>query len=86
MALNIKNAEVERLAAEVADLCGETKTEAIRKSLEERKARLQNRVAMSRGDRARRFLKDQVWPRLQGQSAPGPSELDSILGYGPTGI
>ena len=31
MALNLKNPEVEALAAEVATLAGETKTEAIRK-------------------------------------------------------
>ena len=31
MALNIKNAEVERLAAEVARITGETKAEAIRR-------------------------------------------------------
>ena len=37
MALNIKNTEVERLAAEVAELSQETKTEAIRRALEERK-------------------------------------------------
>ena len=35
MALNLKNAEVERLAAEVARLAGESKTEAIRRALEE---------------------------------------------------
>ena len=40
MALNIKNPEVERLATEVANLARETKTEAIRRALEERKARL----------------------------------------------
>ena len=34
MALNIKNREVEVLAAEVARMTGETKTEAIRKSLQ----------------------------------------------------
>jgi antitoxin VapB len=39
MALNIKNPEVERLATEVALLARETKTEAIRRALEERKAR-----------------------------------------------
>ena len=32
MALNIKNPDVERLAAEVADLTGESKTEAIRRA------------------------------------------------------
>ena len=37
MALNIKNADVERLATEVARLTGESKTEAIRRALEERR-------------------------------------------------
>ena len=50
MALNIKNPEVEILAAEVARLAQETKTEAIRQALLERKARLQVR---GRGVRAR---------------------------------
>jgi antitoxin VapB len=36
MPLNIKNAEVESLAAEISRLTGETKTEAIRKALIER--------------------------------------------------
>ena len=40
MALNIKNDEVERLAKEVSELAHESKTEAIRKALEERKLRL----------------------------------------------
>ena len=35
MALNLKNAAVERLAAEVARLTGESKTEAIRRALAE---------------------------------------------------
>src|ERR1700686_119913 len=43
MALNIKNPQVEKLAAEVARLAQETKTEAIRRALLERKARLQVR-------------------------------------------
>jgi antitoxin VapB len=43
MALNIKNVDVERLAGEVADLARETKTEAIRRALVERRARLQAR-------------------------------------------
>ncbi len=40
MALNIRNPEAERLADELAELTGETKTEAVRKALEERLARL----------------------------------------------
>src|SRR5260370_42263048 len=40
MALNIKNRDVEELAAEVAKMTGETKTEAIRRALAERHQRL----------------------------------------------
>ena len=40
MAFNIKNPQVERLASELARLNGESKPEAIRKALEERRARL----------------------------------------------
>jgi antitoxin VapB len=40
MALNIKNPHVESLAAEVARLTGESKTEAIRRALEIRRAEL----------------------------------------------
>ena len=43
MALNIKNPEVVRLAGEVPKLAKETKTEAIRRALEERKERLRLR-------------------------------------------
>lgn len=40
MPLNIKNAEVERLAEPVARLTGETRTEAIRQALLARRANL----------------------------------------------
>jgi len=54
MALNIKNPEVERLATEVAQLARETKTEAIRRALEERKARL--KVGPSPEEKYRRTM------------------------------
>ncbi len=40
MALNIKDRETEKLAAEVAAITGESKTRAVRIALEERKQRL----------------------------------------------
>ena len=40
MALNIKNETVERLAARLAQLSGESKTQAVLKALEERLERL----------------------------------------------
>ncbi len=89
MALNLKNAEVERLAAEVARLTGETKTEAIRRALEERRRRLTGPVADGRRARVLRHLKSKVWPKVpSGQLGRTLSreEEDAILGYGPDGV
>lgn len=90
MALNIKNPEVERLATEVADLTGETKTEAVRKALAERRARLRQRIAEpERTDRLRRFLQSEVWSRVPGDQLgrmPDRKEREEILGYGPGGV
>jgi antitoxin VapB len=90
MALNIKNPEVESLAAELAQVTGESKTEAIRQALLERKARLQYRVSDSaRGARIRRFLEREVWSRVpkdQMGAAPDKREREEILGYGPEGV
>lgn len=89
MALNIKNAAVERLAGEVALLTGETKTEAIRKALEDRKRRL---VAAPAGDRRSAvlsFLRKRVWsgvPKKEKGRVLTRAEEDAILGYGPEGV
>ena len=86
MGLNIKNSEVERLAGEVAGMAHETKTDAIRRALLERRARLQ---ARGRGTAARKnlrqYLERHAWPLV-----PPPElgrtlsreEEDRILGYG----
>ncbi len=89
MALNIKNAEVERLAEEASRLAGETKTESIRRALEERVARLRLRV-VKRDRRAdlMRYLEREVWPslpkRVLGRRLTRREE-DRSLGYGPAG-
>jgi antitoxin VapB len=90
MGLNIKNPGVEKLAAEVARLANESKTEAIRKALEERRKRLRAGGARaSRGERLLAFLEREVWPEMP------PDELgrkltrkqeEKILGYGPHGV
>jgi len=90
MAINIKNPEVEHLVAEVARLTGETKTEAVRKALEERKHRLQLRVAAGdRRARILRFLEREVWPSVPkaelGRTLTRTEE-ESILGYGKEGF
>ena len=88
MALNLKNAEVERLAAEVARLTGESKTEAIRRALEERRQRLKGPSKARRRARVLAFLRTKVWPSIpKGQRGRRltPEEEDDILGYGPEG-
>jgi antitoxin VapB len=90
MALNIKNEEVERLAAEVAIMARETKTEAVRRALLERRDRLALRVRPeNRGARLRRFVESEVWPLVPaselGQRWSREKE-EALLGYGKDGV
>jgi antitoxin VapB len=76
MGLNIKNREVEELAKQIAEATGETKTEAIRQALLERKDRLGLRppqailaeleLALTNLLRGRRFepVRKEEWDRL----------------------
>lgn len=89
MAMNIKNASVERLASEVARMTGESKTEAIRKALEDRKRRLKGTPADDRRAAVLGFLKKKVWAGLPKDQIGRPltrAEEDAILGYGPEGV
>jgi antitoxin VapB len=90
VALNIKNAAVEKLAEEVAEMARETKTEAIRRALEERKLRLKSRVAPK--DKTKsiyEYLQRYVWPHIpddvRGKTIT-KEEREEILGYGPGGV
>lgn len=90
LALNIKNEHVERLASEVAEMMGETKTEAIRRALAERRARLAPEMAGGdRRARLLRFLETELWPDVP-ESERGrvltPEEEETILGYGAEGV
>ena len=70
MALNIKNALVESLATEITEMTGESKTEAIRRALEERKQRLSFQVVHeNRADELRSFLEREVWSVIRARSA-----------------
>jgi antitoxin VapB len=82
MALNIRNAEAEQLAAELARQTGETKTEAVIRALRDRLARV-------RRERSRRRLADELeeiaehcanLPLLDTRTA------DEILGYDESGL
>ena len=89
MALNIKNAEVESLAAEVAKLARESKTEAIRVALKERAFRLKSyRGKLTRGERI-----DAALERFREEFPDGDfgrpltkGEEERILGFGPDGV
>ena len=90
MALNIKDREAERLAAEVAAMTGESKTRAVKVALQERKQRLQLQSARrDRGQALLRFLEQEVWPQVP-PSVLGRRvtrrEREKILGYGPDGV
>ncbi len=89
MALNIKNPLVEHLAREVATLAGETKTEAIRIALLERRDRLKLlHPARPRGY-IQAFLEQEIWSRVpakQRGSGPDKGERERILGYGEHGV
>jgi antitoxin VapB len=90
MALNIKDPQTEALAAEVAALANETKTQAVRSALQERKERLQARQRrVHRAERIDRFLKDEAWPQIPDTVLGRPiskAEREAILGYGPEGV
>jgi antitoxin VapB len=82
MALNIRNAETERLAQELAGETGETKTEAVTKALRERLARL-------RRERSGRRLADEldeIARHCAGLPVRDARSADEILGYDARGL
>jgi antitoxin VapB len=89
MALNIKDPETERLAGEVAELAGESKTGAVRTALRERKARLMlARGVTARSERIQTVLEREVWPTLPAGvrgSVITKDQEEAILGHGSKG-
>ena len=82
MALNIRNAETERLAAEVASMTGESKSEAVRRALEDRLRRL-------RHDQVGRPLPqelDEIALRCASLPVLDDREPDEVLGYDESGV
>ena len=87
MALNIKDAETERLATELANRLSTTKTGAIRDAL---RARLQELTDRAHQDAALarhyRFLEAEIWPVTAGTAPITKAEREDILGYGQNGV
>ncbi|WP_026454757.1 type II toxin-antitoxin system VapB family antitoxin [Saccharomonospora iraqiensis] len=87
MALNIKDAETERLVAELAELSGESKTAAVRTAVRGRLAQLSTgseETAALRLRRMRRLLEDEIWPLVPPEELGRPipkEEQEAILGF-----
>jgi antitoxin VapB len=80
MALNIKDPEVDRLAAELADRLQTTKTDAIRRALHAQLTLLGSGVS----DRQARLLdvmRTEIWPLLADRRPITKREREEILGY-----
>lgn len=90
MVMNIKNEKVERLAAELANITGESKTAVILHALEERRKRIASRPSgKGRMAQALDFLEREIWPsvpkKMLGRTVT-KSERERILGYRPGGV
>jgi antitoxin VapB len=82
MGLSIRNPETEKLARQVSRLTGETLTEAIGKSLEERLERL-------KGSRNRDTIRkeiDKILARVHALPVRDERPEDEILGYDENGV
>ncbi len=87
MTIHITNPRVTRLAAQLAALTGESRTEAVRMALEERLARLSTAAAQKRR-RAElaRVLGCGVTPMVRAgnrSTSLTPEEVQELLAYGP---
>jgi antitoxin VapB len=90
MALNIKDPETERLAAEVAELTGNSKTGAIREALRAQRDQLvAQESAEQRYQRLHRVLEEEIWPQIPDDfrnAVLTKADREAILGYGPDGV
>lgn len=82
MALSIKNPETEQLAREVAKATGETITEAIQKSLQERLERLHKERRKS----TVRAEVEEMLRRIDALPVLDPRTPDEIIGYDERGL
>jgi antitoxin VapB len=87
VALNIRNAEANRLAAEVASLAGETKTAAVIQALKERLRRLQRQSQTTANGQSSLVNRlDQIALRCAGRPIGDPRSAEEILGYDAMGL
>ena len=82
MALTIRNAETEKLAAAVASLTGETKTAAVTTALRDRLERLRR----ERGPRRLADELDEIALRCSRLPVLDAREADELVGYDTNGM
>jgi antitoxin VapB len=82
MAISIKSLEAERLAREVAAKTGESLTEAIHKSLQERLERLKRQ----RTSQVLRIQLEDILRRVDRMRVLDPCTPDEIVGYDESGL
>jgi antitoxin VapB len=89
MTWNIENRETEKLAAEVAEMTGETKEGAVHEALREKKERLEMRAGRKPKRDLHEFFEKEIWPLLpEGELDQPPMskrEVEDLLGYGEEG-
>jgi antitoxin VapB len=82
MALNIRNAEADALASELAKCTGETKTEAVIKALRDRLTR----VRRERGKRRLADELEEIAKRYESLPILDPRTPEEILDYDENGL
>jgi len=90
MAINIRDAKVERLADELADMTGESRTATILHALGERREKIVRTPARKPHlASVLAFLEKEIWPNIP-KNLVGrrltKSERERILGYGKHGV
>ncbi len=91
MALDFRDRETEKLAAEIATLTGESEEEVVRQSLRERRDRLTPPAGDGQRPRSKEellhFMETEIWPLIPEDQLGRPrmtkAERAKLLGYGP---
>ena len=81
MTININNSSVEQLLDEITQLTGESRTEAVRKALEERHHRLATQAVAQDRVGLLAFLQKEVWPQIPADQIGVRLTKEALLGF-----